>query len=80
MTLTIELTPEQEARLERAARAQGKPAAQIVSELIARLPEAAMTPQERAAAFEAWARQPRGKLPVLSDEDMSRENIYGGRG
>ncbi|WP_017324152.1 hypothetical protein [Synechococcus sp. PCC 7336] len=39
-----------------------------------------MTPDERAEAFLAWAKQPRRKLPVLSDEAISRESLYGERG
>ena len=44
---------------------------------IARSAEPGATPQQRAAAFEAWARFPRGDLPLLSDEALSRESIYG---
>ncbi len=49
-----------------------------LSLLIAYVGQPDATPQQRAAAFEAWARQPRGDLPHLSDEDISRESIYGG--
>lgn len=39
------------------------------------------TPQERAQAFVEWAESHRGKHhPSLSDEDISRESIYGERG
>ncbi|HZP81990.1 MAG TPA: hypothetical protein VFB21_10155 [Chthonomonadaceae bacterium] len=56
MTLTIELTPEQEARLQQEARVQGKPAAEIVRALIEGLPPRAQTPAERAQAlFDRWA-------------------------
>jgi hypothetical protein len=35
------------------------------------------TPQQKAAAIEAWANFPRGPMPTLSDEDISRDSIYG---
>lgn len=77
MTLTIELTPEQEARLECAARAQGKPAAEIVSELITRLPEAgpsverASDEAERTRAlFAAWEEEDATDDP----EEIARRN------
>lgn len=58
MTLTIELTPEQEARLECAARVQGKPTAEIVRELIEGLPPRTQTPAERTQAlFDRWAEE-----------------------
>lgn len=39
-----------------------------------------MTSDDRADAFLAWANQPRRSLPVLSDEAISRESLYGERG
>lgn len=41
---------------------------------------AARTPQERARAFRAWAANHSRTTPLLSDEDISRESIYGERG
>ncbi len=39
------------------------------------------TPQERAKAFREWVESHRGhNFPSLSDEDISRESIYGERG
>lgn len=39
------------------------------------------TPEERAKAFIEWAESHRGmNMPHLSDEDISRESIYGERG
>ncbi len=39
-----------------------------------------MTPDEKADAFLAWAKQPRRKLPVLSDDAIGRKSLYGERG
>lgn len=38
------------------------------------------TPQERAKAYREWAESHRHDSPILSDEAISRENIYGERG
>jgi DNA replication initiation complex subunit (GINS family) len=39
------------------------------------------TPEERAKAFREWVESHRGlNFPHLSDEDISRESIYGERG
>ena len=38
------------------------------------------TPKERAAAFIAWAESHSRNTPLLSDEAISRESIYGERG
>ncbi|GFE72149.1 hypothetical protein [Chroococcus sp. FPU101] len=39
------------------------------------------TPEEWAKAFMEWAESHRGmNMPHLSDEDISRESIYGERG
>ena len=38
------------------------------------------TPQERAKAFREWAESHPHNSPILSDEAISRESIYGERG
>jgi hypothetical protein len=38
------------------------------------------SPQERARAFRTWAEAHSRDLPLLSDDDVSRESIYGERG
>jgi DNA replication initiation complex subunit (GINS family) len=38
------------------------------------------TPEERANFFEEWAESHQQDTPLLSDEAISRESIYGGRG
>ncbi|MGK7932054.1 MAG: hypothetical protein AB4041_11560 [Microcystaceae cyanobacterium] len=38
------------------------------------------TPQERAKAYREWAESHSQNSPLLSDEAISRESIYGERG
>ena len=38
------------------------------------------TPEERARAFRQWAESHSKDTPLLSDEAISRESIYGDRG
>lgn len=38
------------------------------------------TPEEKAKAFRQWAESHVSESPVLSDEAISRESIYGERG
>ena len=45
-----------------------------------RTAQADMTSDERADAFLVWANQPRRPLPILSDEAISRESLYGEHG
>ena len=86
MTLTVALTPEEESKLLAEARARGvSPDALVhnaVKELLSKIESstetAKMTPQERAGAFEEWARSHRC-TPPLSDEAISRETLYGER-
>jgi hypothetical protein len=85
MTLTIDLTPEQSARLQQAAKARGIDVPAVVRDLIEHLPET-MSPQavssgkKKARSFRAWAESNRRDTPLLSEEDISREAIYGERG
>ena len=88
MTLTIELTPELEERLQHEAARQG-----VASELYARqlLEERLLPTQElpfwaRASreewvkAFNEWMDSHDPNLPPLPDEAYSRESFYGERG
>ena len=86
--MTIELKPEQEQLLNEALR-QGRfqtmeeaLAQALNSILVSAVPTATptATPMERAAAFRAWAADHPHTTPVLTDEAISRESIYSGRG
>ena len=89
MSVTIELNSDQQARLDAAARRNGIEPAEYATKLVtAQLPRVPhtnaisnpTTPQERAKAFRAWAESHSRETPLLSDEDISRESIYGERG
>ena len=81
MTVTIELTPEIEAGLSALAKASGVPLTnflrRVLEERISVL-EIGLSPAERA---EAWRSSVVGLLlaPPLSDDAISRENLYGAR-
>jgi hypothetical protein len=89
MTLTIDVGPEQEARLLEEAARQGLDARDYVQRIIEyHLPprtgspplNTPTAPEERARAFRAWAESQRLDPPLLSDEAISRESIYGEHG
>lgn len=84
MTLTVKLPPDIEGDLVAQARAQGIELSQYVEYLLREhVPHqsevSAASPAERAAA---WRESTRGlpHTPPLSDDAISRENIYGDRG
>ncbi len=83
MTFTIELPADLATALTAQARANGLDLPQNVERLLREqvTPRAAssLSPAERAAA---WRDSVRGlpNTPPLSDDAISRENIYGGRG
>ncbi|MGA3043447.1 MAG: hypothetical protein ABSF54_21945 [Bryobacteraceae bacterium] len=83
MTVTLNLPPEKEAAYQAQARARGLSLEAWMLELaeqsvqpvsIAHLQRT--DPQEWARQFRAWADGHDPKIPVLSDEAMSRESIY----
>ena len=84
MTLTIDLTVEEQVRLERKAFVRGLDVNSFVREMIAALPTDAvskgpeyLTPEARAQAFLAWAESHTHDSPLLTDVAVSRESIYG---
>jgi hypothetical protein len=82
MTVTLRLKPELEAGLVDQARASGMSVEEYVLWLVegAVLPAVKnrLSPEERAAAFEAWSARHR-PTPLLSDYAVSREAMYEGR-
>jgi hypothetical protein len=83
MSVKIELTPEIEANLAAQAAAQGILLAdylrRLLEEQAARLTQNPRSPEERANYWRDTAGGLRGTEP-LSDEAISRETIYAGRG
>ena len=82
MTVTLQYKPEMEAGLVAQAQASGMTVEDYVQSVVegALGPpvRTAASPEERAAAFEAWSAGRRSNSP-LSDHAMSREGIYEGR-
>jgi hypothetical protein len=93
MTVTIELPPDIEAGVRAQAQAEGLAVSEYLQNLVreqitARIGTAAasrpayeLPPEEWVRKFDAWAQSHAGlDLPILSDEDISRESIYRDRG
>ena len=83
MTVTLDLPPEKEAAFEAQAQARGLSVEQWMLELADQFVQPASIahlqktdPQEWARQFRDWADSHDPKIPVLSDEAMSRESIY----
>ncbi|MGD1103681.1 MAG: hypothetical protein ABSA59_16650 [Terriglobia bacterium] len=82
MSVEIELRPEMEAELKTRAQQIGLPVSQYVQRLLEQhVPlqpvQSAMTPEERAKAFQNWVENfPYRRHEPLSDDAISREGIY----
>lgn len=82
MAVTLNLKPELEAGLLAQAQAGGKTLEEYLLSMVesAVMPVTGkqLTPEQRAAAYEAWSASHRA-TPPLSDYAVSREGIYEGR-
>jgi hypothetical protein len=82
MTVTLKFKPEVEAELLAQAQASGMSVEEYVLSVVEGTVLAAvkshLSPEERAAAFEAWSARHR-PTPPLSDYAVSREAMYEGR-
>jgi hypothetical protein len=82
MTVTLKFKPEVEAGLLAQAQANGMSVEEYVLSVLEGtvLPavKSRLSPEERAAAFEAWSARHR-PTPPLSDYAVSREAMYDGR-
>ena len=83
MTLTLEITPSEEARLATAALQWGMEPAEFIKRLIALHPsengrKAVGTPEEHIQAIDSFVEKKQG-LPVLSDNAFGRANLYDDR-
>ena len=82
MSIEIELKPEMEAELKTRAQKNGLPVSQYVQRLLEQhVPvqpaESAMSPAERAKAFQNWVENfPYRRHEPLSDDAISRESFY----
>jgi hypothetical protein len=83
MTVTLNLKPELEAGLLAQAEASGKTLEDYVLSMLEgsvvtiAQTQKMLTPEQRAAAFEAWSANHR-HTPPLSDYAVSREGMYEG--
>lgn len=93
MTVTLNLPPDVEAGLLAQAQAAGLAVSEYVQNLVhgqiaARIngsvepaPAYELPPEEWVREFHEWTKSHAGlDLPILSDEDISRESIYAERG
>jgi len=83
MTVTLELSPEREAALKAQAQARGMSVEEWLLQLTEQLaPPASIAhlqktnPREWMHQFRAWAASHDRTTPSLSEEAVSRENIY----
>jgi hypothetical protein len=82
MSIQIELRPEIEAELTAQAQKMGVPVIQYVQRILEQyvpgLPlESAMTPEQKAKAFDDWADSfPYRRGTPLSDDAISRDSFY----
>ncbi len=86
MTLTLELSPEREAALKAQAQVRGMTVEEWLLELtkqprpaVARSLQEELTPEEWVRQFDAWVDGHDRTTPPLSDDAISRENIYADR-
>jgi hypothetical protein len=85
MVLTLNLPPNVEEAFLAEARARGVSLDELVQDLLlAREPSSRaveLSPEEWVREFKAWTRShAKDDLPLLSDEAISRDFIYGERG
>jgi hypothetical protein len=82
MTVTLSFKPEVEAGLTAQAQASGMTVEEyllsMVEGVVFPAGQKTLSPEERAAAFEAWSAGHR-PTPPLSDYAVSREAMYEGR-
>jgi hypothetical protein len=82
MTVTLKFKPEVEAGLLAQAQASGMSVEEyvlsVVEGMVVPAVKKQLSPEERAAAFEAWSARHR-PTPLLSDYAVSREAMYEGR-
>ncbi len=87
MTITIELSTEVEAKLDREAVRRGIPLAEVIKQALEQIPpeeqkplSETLSPQEFASELDEFVNSHRADLPVLSSDDISRASIYGDGG
>jgi hypothetical protein len=81
--MNMDIGPELEAKLAAHARAIGVPVQRFIEDVLEREARSAttnaphpLTGSEKAKAFRNWASSFPADLPVLTLQDVSRENLY----
>ncbi len=87
MTITLELSPDLEAKVIRNAEQNGMRLEDYVRLLIENAPPPpekslmeTLSPSEFAIALREWSESQPENLPILTEEAMSRQSIYSGDG
>jgi len=83
MTITLELSPDVEARLAGLAAARGLSLPEFLRRVLEEQAPSPASPRlSDAQCAEAWREAARGlpNTPPLSDEAISRDSLYGARG
>jgi hypothetical protein len=85
MSSVLEIQPDVAAEITTQARAKGISVDDYLRTLLRHeevksSPTSSMTPTEKARALREWAASHNPNTPLLSDEAISRESIYGERG
>jgi hypothetical protein len=83
MTVTLQLSPEQEAALQSQAQSRGVSIQELLQEVAEQIAPSSTiahlqieNPAEWARQFHEWAESHDRTTPLLSDEAISREEIY----
>ncbi len=84
MTIALEIAPEAEARIAEQAERLGLSVQEYAQRVVEQnavtgtaFPR--LSPQQRAARFLQWAARHDPDTPLLTDEEISREALYGRR-
>jgi len=85
MTVTLTLPPDVERAFLAEAHSKGVSLDKLVCDVLlshqSQVPVTELSPEEWVREFKAWTRSHADdNLPLLSDEAMSRDSIYGERG
>lgn len=84
MPTTLEVQPDVASKIAARAQARGVSVDAYLRSLIDEEPtaksQAALSPQEKVSLLRDWAASHSLDTPLLSDEAISRESIYGERG
>lgn len=85
MPTTLDIEPEVASKIQAQARARGVSVDTYLRELIegkaaSAEPSNGLTPEEKVRALREWAAGHSLNTPLLSDEAISRESMYGERG